>query len=87
MSRSISHICNIPQVLTLWQQVLGEARTRILLWYLLILGTTFLIAIPAFRYQLYQRIDERGRQAIKADMMAFQALIGGIKLIPGDAPH
>ncbi|WP_414562118.1 MULTISPECIES: sensor histidine kinase [unclassified Anabaena] len=78
-------ICNIPQGLTLWQQVLGEVRTRILLWYLLILGITFLIAIPAFRYQLYQRIDERGRQAIKADMIAFRALISGTSIIPADA--
>lgn len=86
MSKAINPLfaINKPQRLTLWQQMLGEARTRILLWYLLILGTTFFIAIPAFRYQLYQRIDERGRQAIKADMIAFQALISGKSSIPED---
>lgn len=68
-----------------WQQVLGEARTRILLWYLLILGVTFLIAIPAFRYQLYQRIDERVRQDMAQDLTAFKALMNGETFAPKDA--
>lgn len=74
----------ISQLLTIWPQVLGEARTRILLWYLLILGSTFLVAIPAFRYQIYQRIDQRVRQDMEADMMAFQALMDGKRLVPED---
>jgi signal transduction histidine kinase len=66
---------NIPKPFSAWQQVFKEARTRILLWYLLILGVTFLIAVPAFRYRLYQRIDERVRQDMVEDMAAFKALI------------
>ncbi|WP_250121510.1 ATP-binding protein [Chroococcidiopsis sp. CCMEE 29] len=65
----------IPKLFPGWQQVFGEARTRVFLWYLLILGITFLIAIPAFRYQLYQRIDERVHQDMEEDMRAFKALI------------
>ncbi|WP_041233668.1 sensor histidine kinase [Cylindrospermum stagnale] len=74
----------ISQLSLVWQQVFGEARTRILLWYLLILGITFLIAIPAFRYHLYYRIDERVRQNMAADIKDFRALINGQTLIPGD---
>lgn len=74
-------VFKISQLLLVWQQLLGEARTRILLWYLLILGMMFLIAIPAFRYQLYQRIDERVRQDMEANMMAFKALIKGEKFV------
>ncbi|MFS0516961.1 sensor histidine kinase [Nostoc sp. UIC 10607] len=75
----------IPKLFSGWQQVFGEARTRILLWYLLILGITFLIAIPAFRYQLYQRIDERVRQDMLQDMAALNALIKGETFAPEDA--
>ncbi len=67
----------ISRGLRIWQQVFGEARTRIFLWYLLILGITFLIAIPAFRYQLYQRIDERVRRDMIADMIDFKKLSSG----------
>ncbi len=75
----------IPKLFSVWQQVFGEARTRILLWYLLILGITFLIAIPAFRYQLYQRIDERVRQDMAEDMAAFNGLIKGETFASEDA--
>ncbi|MDB9373606.1 sensor histidine kinase [Nodularia sphaerocarpa] len=75
-------VTKISQLFTVWQQMLGEARTRILLWYLLILGITFLVAIPAFRYQIYQRIDQRVLQDMEADIMAFQALIDGKSFVP-----
>ncbi|MBH8551466.1 HAMP domain-containing histidine kinase [Nostocaceae cyanobacterium CENA357] len=87
MNKAITHRrdrksdTTMSRVLIVWQQIFGEARTRILLWYLLILGITFLIAIPAFRYQLYQRIDERVRRDMVADMMDFKALMNGESLI------
>ncbi|MBC1240366.1 cell wall metabolism sensor histidine kinase WalK [Nostoc sp. 2RC] len=74
----------IPKLLFGWQQVFKEARTRILFWYLLILAIAFLIAIPAFRYHLYQRIDERVRQDMLEDMVAFNALIKGETFAPED---
>ncbi|MBD2296778.1 HAMP domain-containing protein [Anabaena sphaerica FACHB-251] len=77
-------ILKISQLFLIWQQVFGEVRTRILLWYLLILGITFLIAIPAFRYHLYHSIDERVRHNMAADIKAFQALMNGQTLIPED---
>ncbi|MGV0104291.1 HAMP domain-containing sensor histidine kinase [Nostoc sp. DSM 114160] len=75
----------ITKLFSGWQQVFKEARTRILLWYLLILGITFLIAIPAFRYKLYHRIDERVRQDMVEDMAAFNALIKGETFATEDA--
>ncbi|GAB4201294.1 MAG: ATP-binding protein [Coleofasciculaceae cyanobacterium] len=59
------------------QQFLGEARTRILLSYVFILGVTSVGAIPAFRYIIYQRIDARVRQNMAEDMENFKALMDG----------
>ncbi|MBE8997891.1 HAMP domain-containing histidine kinase [Nostoc sp. LEGE 12447] len=87
MSSVVKRFCDrlsvfkVSPLLLVWQQVFGEARTRILLWYLLILGITFLISIPIFRYQLYQRINQRVRQDIEINMMAFNALIKGEKFV------
>jgi signal transduction histidine kinase len=47
------------------------------LWYVLILGIAFLTAIPAFRYFLQLRIDERVRQDMIEDMALFQAFAAG----------
>ncbi|MBW4645973.1 MAG: HAMP domain-containing histidine kinase [Goleter apudmare HA4340-LM2] len=66
-----------PKLFLFWQQTFGEARTRILLLYSLILALTFTIAIPAFRHILYQRIDERVRADMMEDMEVFNALITG----------
>jgi signal transduction histidine kinase len=59
------------------QQFFGEARTRILLSYAFILGITFVGAIPAFRYIIYQRVDARVRQDMGEDMENFRALMDG----------
>lgn len=58
-------------------RLLGEARSRIFLWYVLILGVAFLTAIPAFRHFLHHRIDERVRQDMIEDMELFQAFAAG----------
>ncbi|HAJ60475.1 MAG TPA: two-component sensor histidine kinase [Cyanobacteria bacterium UBA8543] len=59
------------------QQFFGEARTRILLSYLLILGVTFVVAIPAFRYIVYQQVDARVRRDMNEDIESFKALMEG----------
>ncbi|WP_421657698.1 sensor histidine kinase [Leptothermofonsia sp. ETS-13] len=58
-----------------WQHLFGEARTRILLWYVLIFALVFLAGIPAFRYWLFQRVDERVRQGMAEEMETFYSLI------------
>jgi signal transduction histidine kinase len=58
-----------------WQNVLGEARTRILLWYALIFGLVFLAGVPALRYLLFQRVDERVRLEMAEEVEIFRELI------------
>jgi hypothetical protein len=58
-----------------WQHLLGETRTHILLWYVLILGGVFLAGLPAFRFLLFQRVNAEIRQDIAAEMATFQEMI------------
>lgn len=62
--------------------IFGEARTRILLWYLLILGLVFLVGIPAFRYLLFQRVDERVHRNMAEEIETFRELISQDKGFP-----
>jgi signal transduction histidine kinase len=55
-----------------WHHLLGEARTRIFLWYLLSLGLVFLSGVPAFHYLLFQQVDERVRRSIVEEVKTFQ---------------
>ncbi len=58
-----------------WRNIWGEARTHILLWYVLILSILFLGGVPAFRYLLFQRIDERVRRDMAEEMEVFRNLV------------
>ncbi|MEO0967042.1 MAG: HAMP domain-containing sensor histidine kinase [Cyanobacteria bacterium J06639_18] len=51
------------------------ARTRILFWYVLIVGFIFVASIPAFRLLLYQRVDTRVRRELKEKMYIFNKLV------------
>ncbi len=51
------------------------ARTRILFWYVLIVGFIFVVSIPAFRLLLYQRVDTRVRRELKEKMYIFNKLV------------
>ncbi|HBL61707.1 MAG TPA: two-component sensor histidine kinase [Cyanobacteria bacterium UBA8803] len=80
MNSSQSNRDRLPQskqfsLFQVGQQFLGEARTRILLSYVLILGFTFVGAIPAFRYIVYQRVDRRVRQDMAEEIENFKALL------------
>ena len=55
--------------------LLGEARTQILLWYaglFLLLGS---LAIPAFRWILFRRVDARVRADLAEQVEAFQDVL------------
>lgn len=52
------------------------ARTRILFWYILIVGFIFVVSIPAFRLLLYQRVDTRVRRELEGKMYIFNNLVG-----------
>lgn len=58
-----------------WQHIFGETRTRILLWYLLILGLLGLIGIPAFQYLLFQQVDERVLRNVAEEANTFRQII------------
>lgn len=60
-----------------WRELWGEARTRILVWYVVILTLTFGIAIPAFRQLLFARVDARVRQDMQGEIEDFRELLAG----------
>lgn len=60
-----------------WPDIWGEARTRILVWYTVILALAFGIAIPAFRQRLFDRVDARVRQDIFGEVRDFRELLSG----------
>ncbi len=53
----------------------GEARTRILVWYILILTFAFGISIPIFRHLLFADIDARVRQDMAEELEDFRELL------------
>jgi signal transduction histidine kinase len=68
-----------------WFRFLGEARTRILIWYILLLLFFLGVAIPAFRQRLFARIDARVRADLAEEMEEFQVLLVN-GLTPKDDP-
>ncbi|MBD2204977.1 HAMP domain-containing histidine kinase [Calothrix sp. FACHB-1219] len=62
------------------------ARTRILFWYVLILGIVFVVFIPAFRQVLYARVNSRVQRENNAKMRIFEDLITGQPLFFGEHP-
>ncbi len=66
-----------PQNKLRWRELWGEARTRILVWYVVILTLTFGIAIPAFRQLLFARVDARVRQDMLGEVEDFRELLAG----------
>ncbi|MBW4622720.1 MAG: HAMP domain-containing histidine kinase [Cyanosarcina radialis HA8281-LM2] len=67
----------LPQNQLCWREFWGEARTRILVWYVVILVLTFGIAIPAFRQLLFARVDARVRQDMLGEVEDFRELLAG----------
>ncbi|NJM73723.1 MAG: two-component sensor histidine kinase, partial [Scytonema sp. RU_4_4] len=67
----------LPQNQLRWREFWGEARTRILVWYVVILALTFGIAIPAFRQLLFARVDARFRQDMQGEVEDFRELLVG----------
>jgi signal transduction histidine kinase len=66
----------IPNALQL-PRLLGAARTRILLWYVLILLFIFSVGIPVFRQILFARVDQRVKDDMTEKLEVFQSLLAG----------
>ncbi|WP_445214842.1 sensor histidine kinase [Brasilonema sp. UFV-L1] len=58
-----------------WRKFLGEARTRILLWYVLIITFIFVVSIPAFRLLLHARVDMRVNRELREKIKVFHSLV------------
>lgn len=54
-----------------WRRVAGEARTRILIWYAILMALSMLVAIPAIRWLLFARIDARVREDLASEVKIF----------------
>ncbi len=55
-----------------WRRVAGEARTRILIWYAVLMVLSMLVAIPAIRWLLFARIDARVRADLASEVEIFR---------------
>jgi signal transduction histidine kinase len=60
-----------------WLRFFGEARTRILVWYALLMTLFVLVTIPLVRERLFARVDERVRTELAEEMEDFQTLLKG----------
>lgn len=60
-----------------WHAFWGEARTRILVWYILILTSTIGISVPLFRQLLFANIDTRVRREMMEELEEFRSLLAG----------
>lgn len=58
-----------------WQRVAREARTRILIWYAILMALFMLVSIPAIRWLLFARIDARVRADLASEVKTFQTLL------------
>lgn len=75
VSNEYNHSATIPNLSKGWKNFFGEARTRILLWYILIIAFIFVGFIPAFRLLLYSRVDQRVKSDLREKMETFQAVL------------
>lgn len=55
-----------------WQRAIGEARTRILMLYLLLVLLVTATAVPVFKLMFLANVDNRVKEDLAEDMEAFQ---------------
>ena len=60
-----------------WRQMLGEARTRILIWYLLLMALSSAASVLAVRQILFTRLEERVEQSLYQEVEEFRQLRQG----------
>lgn len=72
-NRKTTSLSQIPPK-TRWR-FLGEARTRILLWYLLLMGFFIAVSLPLMRQFVFAQVDARVREDINEDVELFQNLL------------
>jgi signal transduction histidine kinase len=55
--------------------LLGEARTRILLWYMLLMTFFVAVSIPTIRQQLFSKVEKRVRAELMEEIEEFEQLL------------
>jgi signal transduction histidine kinase len=58
-----------------WLRLMGEARTRVFIWYALLMIFFVTITIPLVQQRLFFRVDQRVRSELTEKMAEFQALL------------
>lgn len=58
-----------------WRRVVGEARTRILIWYTVLMALSMLVTIPAIRWLVFARIDARVRADLTSEVEIFRTKV------------
>jgi signal transduction histidine kinase len=58
-----------------WLRFFGEARTRILVWYTVLMLLFILITLPLARQRLFARVNERVRSELAGEVKEFQQLL------------
>jgi signal transduction histidine kinase len=58
-----------------WFKFFGQARTRILLCFLLLMGFFAVVSIPLMQYFIFSQIDQRVREDLMEDRDAFRQLL------------
>lgn len=59
----------------IWQRLFGEARTRILFWYILLMSFFIMLSLPLMRQFILAQVNERVREDLIEDVNAFQGLL------------
>lgn len=67
----------IKFVLSSWQQVVWEARTRILICYLVLMSMSSLAAVLMVRQMLISRLEERVQQSLQQEVQELRQLRNG----------
>jgi signal transduction histidine kinase len=58
-----------------WFRLFGEARTSILLWYMILLGFFVGVSIPLMQQFVFVEVDARVREDLQEDMEVFRELL------------
>jgi signal transduction histidine kinase len=62
-------------IFSIWQRLFGEARTRILLWYILLMSFFVTLSLPLMRQFILAQVNVRVREDLIKDIEAFQGLL------------
>jgi signal transduction histidine kinase len=58
-----------------WPRLFGEARTRILIWYVGVIVLFMAVAIPLIRYRIFEQVEDRVATDLKQEIANFRELL------------